>query len=254
MTPHYILTRCAYNPALFDDTANRRRLDIFTATTVSSLRASHVHLKANGYNPPTWLLAVHLADPLLSDRVDAAKLTGLNVVAIPTPTINGDHDRHVAAHAAYRTPWTDRMHPTNPKLTTRIDDDDAFATDTLTRLYRHLDTHPPDQRRAYIFPQGHRIHDGHVAAVRHESNAWLSLYSPAGDPTTAVTFAHRNIADHAPVVFVDDTPSWLWVRHPYALSGWRHATDPISPSVRRRYPVDWTIIDPDPDLMEGTPI
>ena len=251
---HYILTRAAYNPDLWTDDANRRRLELFAATTVSSLRAAREHLlnSSSERMAPRWVIALHPDDPYRRQRLDLALSSNLVVHPVHANTPAGAHTRPQAAAAAYRTPWLDHLiTPNLPHLTTRIDDDDALATTTLTRLHHHLHLHPPTERHAYIFPRGHRIHDGHATLVRHDSNAWLSLYSPAGDLTTAVTYAHRKIRESVPVSIVDESPAWLWVRHPDTLSGWQHADDPLCPEITSEYAVDWAFLEK--VTTKGTP-
>ena len=155
-------------------------------------------------------------------------------------TIDRDLPRSAAAIAAYRADWNSVLAPA-PRVTTRIDDDDAFAPSALSRIRAAV---PVGARRrvSLQLPVGYRVWGGRFTRVRHESNAMASLYSPAGERSTVYSYMHREIADHARVRFIDSDPAWLWVRHPDTLSGWKRATKPINWRLTRQFPIDWDLV------------
>jgi hypothetical protein len=208
---HYVLTR-AYRGPDYPLDANRRRVEILRHVTARSLAAQGTEWE--------WIVYIDPTDPLLDERMAAFQSAGVPVIPI---TSVGQEP----------IDWS------GPVLTTRIDDDDAFAVDAFRRLHQAI----PKRRTVLMFPNGHRVNAGMVEPVTHRRNAWASLYAPAGDRIHVRHKAHGLLSMLAPVRFVDAKPAWLWVRHGDAETGFRRADRPITYDVRRRYDVDWSFVE-----------
>ncbi len=213
---HYVMTR-AYRDPDYPLDANARRVELCRRITARSLAAQD--------GDWTWLVYVHPDDPLREDRLDAFRSAGHPVIPVGSN-----------AEAEAAIDWS------GPVLTTRIDDDDAFAYGAFDRLYAAVrGTH---RRTAFVFPVGYRINEGLAERIIHIRNAWSSLYAPAGDRAHVRQVVHPRIARLAPVTFLDKRPGWLWVRHEDAESRFRRAHDVITPAIRALYPVDWDALMP----------
>lgn len=211
---HYVLTR-AYRDPSYPLDANARRIELLRGITARSLAAQSTDW--------TWLVWVHPDDPLREERLDAFRSAGAPVVPI-----EGD--------VADLIDWS------GPVLTTRIDDDDAFAADAFRRLHRAVTR--LRHRAVLVFPVGHRINEGLSERIIHGRNAWASLYAPKGDRAHIRQVVHPRIARLAPITFIDHDPAWLWVRHQDAESRFRRAHDIITPALRGLYPIDWSLLEP----------
>lgn len=231
---HYLLTRAVYFPGLWPLEANRRRLALFSGVTVRSLAAQTVR-------DWVWVLAVAADDELRGERLAAAEAAGVEVRALEVPPLGERATRARAAMAAYRAPWAEVAGP-GPRLTTRLDDDDAFTPDAFARIRGRLGSWVPRRRVSLMLPVGFRVWGGRYTRVHHASNAMATLYTPEGDAATVYGFMHRNIAEHVEVLHVDQDPGWLWVRHPDTLSGWRRSTRPVSRGLIARFPIDWSVV------------
>ena len=210
---HYVLTRSYRGPG-YPLEANRRRIEITRRITAPSMAVQG--------GKWTWLVYIDPADPLLGERLDAFASAGVPVIPVPT----GDRVEEYID-------WS------GPVLTTRIDDDDAFARDAFRRLRKTL----PKRRAVLMFPNGHRVNDGKVELVQHRRNAWASMYAPAGDRVHVRQIAHGLLSTVASVIYVDSGPAWLWVRHVDAESAFRRADQPITDDVRSRYAVAWPFLE-----------
>lgn len=232
---HYVLTRAVYHPRLWSPAANRRRLELFRGITAAGLAAQT-------RDDWVWVLALSPDDPLRAERLTAARAAGVEVRAVAVPDTGGP--RSAVAIAAYRADWAAVIDDPAERLTTRIDDDDTFAPDAFARLRGYVSGQDPGgHRRALILPVGFRVWAGRYTRVRHESNAWATLWVPAGDLSHVYGHLHRKVRDHARVTFVDYRPAWLWPRHADTLSGWRKAARPVTPALRRLFPIDWDLLD-----------
>ena len=206
--------------------------------------------------PFAWVVAVDEDDPLRDDRMNELALVvpGVRFLTVNTRGLS----RAQAAIAAYKAPWLDVI-GVGPRLTTRIDDDDAFTPDALERM-QELSSYALKARRwerrqksfAVILPVGYRVWGRHYSTVIHGSNAMSSLYTPAGIEHI-YTYMHREIAKHVRVISShevgDRKPGWLWVRHDDTLSGHKAALKPITPALRSKFPIDWSLIDSQPDAL-----
>lgn len=208
---HYVLTR-AYRSPEYPIEANRRRVELLRRVTARSL--------ATQGTPWTWIVYIDRTDPLLDERLDAFRSAGAPVLTT-TGSLEGLID------------WS------GPVLTTRIDDDDAFARDAFVRLQRRL----PRHRSVLMFPDGHRVHAGQVMPIRHGRNAWGSVYAPAGDRVHVRMEPHLHLSRLAPITYIDRKPGWLWVRHQDAETAFRRADQPITDEIRALYDVDWDFLE-----------
>ena len=227
MLKHYVLTP-AYRGPDYPIEANRRRVELLRRVTAASLSVQGTEW--------TWVVYVNPADPLLAERLDAFRSAGAPVIPIehsPEDVID----------------WS------GPVLTTRIDDDDAFARDAFRRLRDRV----TDTRTVWMFPRGYRINDGQQEPILHRRNAWASLYAPQGQRIHIRQVAHPQVQRLAPVRTIDTDPAWLWVRHQDAKTAFRRAIEPITEDVRRRYAVDWAYLEDmacstsSPPAGEGSP-
>lgn len=210
---HYILTASSRGLD-YPIEANRRRIAITRGVTARSLRTQNT--------PFTWLVYVNADDPLLEERLDAFRSAGQPVV----PMTGGDPVPYID--------WTE------PVLTTRIDDDDAFARDALLRITGCAGT--LTERTVLMLPVGYRVNGLRQIPVINRKNAWSSLWAPTGDRTHIRMRQHRRTWELAPVRIVDDRPAFLWVRHPDTQTPFRSARDPITARVRQLFDVDWDLI------------
>jgi hypothetical protein len=209
---HYVLTT-AYRGPDYPLDANRRRIDLLRGITARSLAAQGTDW--------TWIVYVNPADPLLDERMDAFRSAGAPVIPI-----QGGPENVID--------WA------GPVLTTRIDDDDAFAPDAFHRL--HHVAASLTETRVLMFPFGYRTYQGRYDSIRHRKNAWSSVYA-TGEQVHAKSVQHQRIRQLAPVIEVDTRPAWLWVRHPDTNSGFHRASRPLNATVRRLFPIDWSLIE-----------
>jgi hypothetical protein len=210
---------------------NSRRLRLTEAVTVRSLAAQT-------YQDWWWVVAVHPDDELLDGRIAVLEGAGVPLRVIPFAATAST--RSGLASAAYGIDWGV---PSGRVLTSRLDDDDAFTPDAMERIQSAA--RQSSESSAFVLPVGYRVSGRHCTRVRHESNAMQSLYSLTGG--TVYGYPHRKVRDHVPVVLVDEEPGWLWLRHPDALEWCRWASHPITAQVRDLFPVDWSVIDEQPE-------
>lgn len=209
---HYVLTTSHFGPEYPLD-ANRRRIEMLRRVTARSL--------ASQAGDWTWIATVHPDDPLLDERLTAFRSAGHRVVATD-------------ADSAESIDWSGDV------LTTRIDDDDAFAADAFARLYAAAGS--LQARTVLMFPVGFRVNGDMVTPVWHMKNAYSSLFAPTGDHCHIRAVQHRHVGELAPVRIVDTRPAYLWVRHPDTNTPFRSAKEPLNAGIRRLFDVDWPAI------------
>ena len=214
MTRHYVMT-AAYRGPDYPLAANARRIALTRAISARSLAA-----QLPGW---TWIVYVHPDDPLRAERLEAFRSAGAPVIPV------GGNDEAEAA-----IDWS------GPVLTTRIDDDDAFAADAFARLYAAEMGHTT----ALIFPLGYHLRDGRVALNRHLRNAWSSLYAPAGVHEHIRRHQHQRIPAAYPVHLIDERPAWLRVSHADNERPTSHRPRQwTTPEIRALFPIDWSLLD-----------
>ena len=153
-----------------------------------------------------WLCQVSPHDPLLLERKEmVASLDGDLVFCEAEP----GSKEHSSA-------WVQATRPDTPGpvLTTRIDDDDAFAIDAVERLHKAVEGSSSDA--AWTFPQGYRLNDGKVAPFMVRPNNCISLLADSME--TVFSHKHRQIEQHYLLSVIDEQPGWLWTRHDLAIT------------------------------------
>lgn len=237
---HYILTRAAYGPET-PKRVNYQRLSLTAGITAPSLRAQTTR-------DLTWLVLIDPADPLLKHRRAAFALSGLPVVFAPAEDMQrtGIHDRPWG-------PWAKHIEWDGPTLTTRLDDDDAFAPWAMQRVQEAAAK--KDERVVWTLPSGYRV-VGRLAYPLHWSLAqFVTLQAPAGDHTTIYEVNHAAFEQLGPMRSASEDPAWLWIRHrttrsrvdvgPQTKRKGRTEGAPrlITPGLRAAFPVDWHLVE-----------
>lgn len=237
---HYLLTRSAYGPDVPLD-VNRRRLELLRGITVRSLASQTTR-------DVTWLVMVDHDDPYLASRMDAFGESGLPVIYAPAGRLVRDHrfDRPWAA-------WSKYLVRDGPTLTTRIDDDDAFAPWTLERFRQRSEqwalTLRGRRRVVWTMPHGVRVNGGRYNLREDWKNQFTSLYAPLNDTTTVMDINHTSVNKLARLRAIETPPAWLWNRHELARSSHSGATMkdiddmiPVDAAVRSAFDIDWALV------------
>lgn len=239
MIRHYVLTRAAYASNLWDDEANYRRLRLLADVTAPSLEAQDLKYQF------TWVVLLNVTDPLYHERrrivEDCTEIANIRLAL----TAEYSDTREQAAQRAYKIFWPN-LPVSKPYLTTRIDDDDAFTPDAIKRIQEkamEFYTKPKQPYRALIFPQGYRVYNGKYSSVRHLTNAYSTLYTPAGGSRNVYSYSHKRVREYAEVTYIDDHPAWLWVRHKDTISGHKKTGFPIDDKLMGTFPrVNWKLL------------
>lgn len=218
MIRHYLMTTSHRGPDYPLD-ANARRVELCRRVTVPSLAAQG--------GDWTWIVYVHPADPFRAERLAAFREAGHPVIAVEDN-----------AGAEIAIDWS------GPVLTTRIDDDDAFALGAFDRLRAAL-AEPPTAPTALVFPDGHHVRDGRSAPNSHLRNAWSSVYSPLGFREHVRLHQHQRIPAAYPTVYLAGGPAWLRVSHADNGRPTSHRPHrPVTRAVRALFAVDWDLLAP----------
>lgn len=105
---------------------------------------------------------------------------------------------------APRTPWL---------LTTRLDNDDALASDFTARLHAAV-AGTGLRRGTYNFTNGLVVGAGRAYAHAHDSNPFASWLEPWDEKMrTAPSIHHMTWADQGPVTQIGGPPAWAQVIH-----------------------------------------
>jgi hypothetical protein len=236
---HYLLTRSAYSQAV-PIQRNRARLRLTIGVCARSLAA-----QTN--RDVTWLVLVDLEDPLLPQRTAAFISSGLEVIIAPAGDIVRDD-----VHDLPWGPWKQYIDWTDATLTTRIDDDDAFAPWVLANYREKADAwarRNPKRRLVLTLPTGYRVADGKVNQRTDRVSQFSSLYAPKGDHGTVMDMNHTRVRRLARPMTASTDPGWLWVRHDQTRSARSRASTierdkmvVASQAVRDLFPVDWSLL------------
>lgn len=98
-------------------------------------------------------------------------------------------------------------------LSTRLDNDDALASDFMERLHANVAAHD-HALGSYNFSNGLIRSGTSLYAHRHESNAFSSLLEPVSpDLRTAPATQHMHIAKSGPVYQIEGPAMWLQIVH-----------------------------------------
>lgn len=130
-------------------------------------------------------------------------------------------------------------------LTTRLDNDDALASDYVARAQETAQAHAHQAPLCINFNQGYIRSDSALYAVEHPSNAFFSrLCAWQDDMRPAMSILHMTIAEHGAVLQLDGAAGWLQVIHGGNVSnkirGRRISADTIEGQFH-------------PDLLNGLP-
>lgn len=241
---HFVCIRSIYG-AGWSLEENRRRLALTAGVTVRTLAAQSCR-------DFELSVVVNPQDPLLHERLGVFGGAGVKVTVFPWDgTIVSKHAhtqldeqgklRAGTAVAGYRFDWGSGLALADgPTLTTRLDDDDGLHPTTLERVQRAAEGLAAVT--ALMHPVGFRVFAGRQARVRHDSNAFFTLFAPDGDASHVYAHSHARARKHWRVVTVDEEPAWLWVRHRDTLSGCRGTEKGVTGTVRRMFPVDWGLL------------
>ncbi len=236
---HYLLTRSAYGPGIAIE-RNRRRLDLTRAICARSIMA-----QTN--RDVTWLVLIDPEDAFLEERKEVFRSSGLDVMFQPAGDIVRDD-----VHDKPQGPWRDYLDWSGVTLTTRIDDDDAFAPWVL-QVYRDKADGWARRHRprpvVFVLPEGWRYAHGKVNRRSDRVSQFGSFFSPLGHRKTIMDMNHTGVRRLAPLVNASTEPAWLWVRHDATRSTHSRAstrdldkmTD-ISDALRDVFPIDWSIL------------
>jgi hypothetical protein len=233
------LTRAAYGPGV-PRRLNARRLALSAGITVPSLRAQTTR-------DLTWLVLIDPADPLLEERRAAFASSGLPIIFAPAEQLarSGWHDRPWG-------PWAKHIEWGDVTLTTRLDDDDAFAPWAMERVQRASRT--ATERVVWTLPSGYRI-CGRLAYQWHWASAqFVTLQVPPGDQGVVYDRNHGAFAELGPMLPATEDPAWLWIRHRQVRSrlrlgplrphpGRREWPVLLTPAIRAAFPVNWRLIE-----------
>ncbi len=233
---HYLLTRAAYGPDVPLD-VNRRRLDLTEGVLVRSLAVQTT-------KDVTWLVLVDPKDPLLDERISVLLQSGLRVVT-------GDAGRMTRRHRFDRPwgPWPKYIERDGPTLTTRIDDDDAFAPWVLERFREAAEARTLRKRIIWTLPVGWRTNAGQVNLRIDALTQFTALYSPSRDTHTIMHINHTSMDRLAPIEPLTEEPAWVWTRHDDARSKDsrastmnRDAMFPLTDEIRAQFDIDWSLV------------
>jgi hypothetical protein len=199
----------------------------------------------------TWIVLIDEDDPLYDERVDVLRSAGFPLELRPPGSlerVDSQRDRPFG-------PWCDYLDFSESVLTTRIDDDDAFAPWALQRV-RHLADawdarfqNRRGRRRLWVLADGYRVKDG-KANPRHDTrNQFATMYAPRNDRASVMDMNHTSSHRLGQVIAVRSEPAWIWLRHDEARSNGSGATNsrpeslmPITDEMRNAFDIDWSLV------------
>lgn len=183
-----IITRSRYGPD-YDLEHNRLRLRLFSAITVPSLRAQTCR-------EFSWVLMTHPHDPLLDERMAAARLSGV-------PVEQG------------------RAWPRGG-LQVRLDDDDAISDTFTERLLAAANRKPWIDW--WTFPEGWLCNTSAATCspMIHYANQFIARR--CAEDKSVYDIKHGEITRQPRQSEVDREPSWIWMRHKLARSRFSNIT------------------------------
>ena len=122
-------------------------------------------------------------------------------------------------------------------MTTRLDNDDTFSIDAMARLATAA--RATSARRYLNFPTGYVLSRGRLYRHYHQANAFVSLIEPVdGTIDNVWKIPHTEIASHAPVVQIDDSPAWLQVVHGDNVSNRVRGTRVLPATIASKFVID----------------
>ncbi len=206
-------------------------------------------LASQTYRDVTWLVLIDPADPLKQEREQVLWQSGLPFLTADAGSIerNDRRDRPWG-------PWRDHIDWSDATLTTRIDDDDAFAPWVLGAFQDYAQqwmmARGRKRRAVFVMPVGYRVSGGRANVRRDRTNQFTSLYAPIRDHCCIMDMNHTAQRRLGRLVEISHQPAWLWLRHDAARSAQSRASNvdkqlmvPISQAVRDTFAVDWPLIE-----------
>jgi hypothetical protein len=180
--PHIMIIQAAYT----DAGLSASRLEIARHTSVPSLAFQTVK--------PIIHIAVNPADPYLTDRLQAYRSTGCEVVPL------------------YRTEWKlykeDWELPVGRKIVSRMDDDDVICRDYCKELRAAA---PESGEWNLAFPVGYVWWRNTAYRLEHMGNQFVTLVTDQQtDPHQEGHWLYHKTWQ---TKIVNSLPSWIWVRH-----------------------------------------
>ena len=169
---HFILIRSAYR----DEGLSRQRLALSQRTIIPCL-------KRQTQKTGVICLRVDRNDPLLQPRIAAFENTGFNV----------------------QTNWN---LPDGPRLTTRVDDDDAIANWFLEDTLAETENMDPADPTVLSWPNGYVWCGRRLRQWSLPENMFISLLSETG---CVMDFKHRRTPYR--ISRIAQRRAWVWVRH-----------------------------------------
>ena len=186
--PHYILIRSAYT----DTELSRQRLDLTKLTLAPCLRHQRTQYTA--------VVLVSPNDPHRAERMAIFEQSCPAVIFLDSPS------------------WGAAITAGEPRLVTRVDDDDIIAGWMTERLQRCAQGIAVDS--ILYWPNGYVLAD-RPRWWSSETNQFQTLLTSSLDSCeTPFCEHHAHVRDRWPVVEVDAARAWCWVQHPQAKT-WR---------------------------------
>jgi len=219
---HYLLVQSAYNEEEF----SRDRLALTKTWLIPSLQGQTTKVVVQ--------VSVCEEDPLLAERKEAFLSSGHEVEFVYRDPSN------VPLHldnVRNRDPWGI---PVGPRVAiSRIDDDDAIPNDffELTQLTAN---NCRWSEALLHWPKGYVLMDGVLYRSNRPGNQFCTMLSSSGlHPHRDL---HWKLPNTFPVVTVNPSRGWVWVRHKLALTETReiHLGKKASPPNMTRWSIDFT--------------
>ena len=102
---------------------------------------------------------------------------------------------------------------TDALLSTRLDNDDALASDFVERLHSEIVKYATTDG-AYNFENGFILSNGKLYRLKHPSNAFFSFLAPYGEHmTTAPSIQHMELSKHGKIHQISGAGGWMQIVH-----------------------------------------
>ena len=199
MTPFNVERPKSHDPQRLESDWLSRRLDLFERYCLPSVAAQ----TAAQF---TWVVYFDAATPWpLRERIMASQRVHPFVSCFGGTIGAAFWPRSLEETLPARSPWL---------LTTRLDSDDALASDHIARLQAAVSRQEPPVRGSWNFPQGFVRKGGRIYALTHQANAFASWLEPWDDKTrTAISIAHLKMSRVGPITQIDGAAAWLQIVH-----------------------------------------